>query len=127
MQILTKVMLLVAVLAGFSLVTVSGFNGLAMAANTDQVCDGVNLGSGGSCDDGGEVNKVIGTIIDILSWVVGVVSVIMIIIAGFQFVTAGGDPQKAAKARSTILYAIVGIVVVAFAQVIVRFVLKKLS
>jgi hypothetical protein len=66
-------------------------------------------------------------VINILSWVVGVVSVIMIIIAGFKYVTSGGNDTQVTGAKNTILYAIVGLVIVALAQVIVRFVLTNVT
>lgn len=45
----------------------------------------------------------------------GVIIVIMIIIAGIMFITASGDPEKVQKARNTLLYAVVGGVVLVLA------------
>lgn len=94
--------------------------------NKSAVCDGIEA-TGGSCDSNGgtTVNTIIENIINILSFVVGVVAVIAIIIAGLQFVTADGNQEKIAKARTAILYAVIGLVVVAIAQLIVVFVLKS--
>ncbi len=39
------------------------------------------------------------------------VSVIMILYAAFQFLTAGGDAEKVTSARNTLIYALVGIAV----------------
>ncbi len=100
----------------------------------DAACQGVAL-TGGNCDavtaDGknaadSTVNKLIATIINIFSLVVGVTSVIMIIIGGFKYITSGGDSASVSSAKNTILYSLIGLVIVAFAQVIVQFVLKKL-
>ena len=66
-------------------------------------------------------------IINIFSIVIGVVSVIMIIFGGFRYVTSGGDSGKVGDAKNTILYAIIGLVVVGAAQFIVQFVLDKVS
>jgi TRAP-type C4-dicarboxylate transport system permease small subunit len=96
----------------------------------DQACQGVTLGAGnGSCDPqaGVKVNNLLKTALRILSIIVGVAAVIMIIVGGFKFITSNGEAANVASARSTIIYAIVGIIVVAFAQVIVRFVLHKSS
>ena len=57
--------------------------------------------------------------------VVGVIAVIMIIIGGLRYITSGGDSNNTKGAKDTILYAIIGLVVVAMAQVIVKFVLNK--
>jgi hypothetical protein len=49
----------------------------------------------------------------------------MIILGGLKYITSGGDAQKVASAKSALIYAIVGLVIVALAQAIVRFVLGK--
>lgn len=99
---------------------------LALAqTNTDDVCEGVKL-TGGGCEDDGSISKVIQTIINILSIITGVVAVIMIIIGGLRYVTSAGDSNNLSSAKNTILYAIIGLVVVAMAQVIVRFVISKI-
>lgn len=95
------------------------------------LCQGANLQVGSTCTDldtadaEGSVNSVITTVINIFSIVVGVIAVIMIIIGGIRFVMSGGDSGATTSARNTILYAIVGLVVVALAQIIVRFVLQE--
>ena len=65
------------------------------------------------------------TVINVLSVVVGIVAVIMIIIGGFRYVTSGGKQESVTGAKNTILYAVIGLVIVALAQVIVRFVLTR--
>lgn len=71
------------------------------------------------------VSKLLNSVINILSIVVGAVSVIMIIIGGFRYIISGGDSAGVTAGKNTILYAVVGLVVVLFAQVIVRFVLTQ--
>lgn len=71
------------------------------------------------------VDDIIRLVINIFSLIVGVISVIMIIIGGLKYITSGGDSGNVSGAKNTILYAIIGLVVVALAQVIVRFVLEK--
>jgi hypothetical protein len=101
-----------------------------MVAATDSkanVCEGIGL-TGGSCGGGGtSITKVVEAVINILSIVVGVVAVIMIIFGGFKYITSGGDTAKVASAKNTIVYAIVGLVVVALAQTIVHFVLSNVA
>ncbi|HET7672946.1 MAG TPA: pilin [Candidatus Saccharimonadales bacterium] len=72
-----------------------------------------------------KLNDLIATIVNLFSVVVGVVAVIMIIVGGFRYVTSGGDSGNVSSAKNTILYAIVGLVIVALAQFIVKFVLSK--
>ena len=69
----------------------------------------------------GLAHKVVNTI----SLVVGAISVIMIIIGGFRYITSGGDSTKVGGAKNTIIYAIIGLVIVALAQLIVHFVLNQ--
>lgn len=73
------------------------------------------------------VQSIVTTVINVFSWVVGVVSVIAIILGGFKYITSGGDANGVSSAKNTILYAIVGLVIVALAQVIVRFVIGTTS
>lgn len=73
----------------------------------------------------GRVNSVIADGVNIISSIVGIVAVIMIIFGGFKYITAGGDSGKINSAQQTIIYAIVGLVIVALAQIIVRFVLSE--
>ena len=49
----------------------------------------------------------------------------MIIIGGLRYITSGGDSGNVTGAKNTILYAVVGLIVVALAQVIVRFVVNR--
>ncbi len=75
----------------------------------------------------GRVDQIISTVINIFSLVVGVISVIMIIIGGLKYITSGGDSGNVSGAKNTILYAIIGLVIVALAQVIVKFVLGQVT
>jgi hypothetical protein len=73
----------------------------------------------------GTVNNIIVTAINIFSVVVGIVCVVMIIIGGLKYVTSNGDAGNVSGAKNTILYALVGLVIVALAQLIVKFVIQK--
>jgi type IV secretory pathway VirB2 component (pilin) len=101
---------------------------LALTPNQKAVCDAI--GSGTDCvetdDQGGtKVDSVIKTIVKLLGFVAGMLAVIMIIVSGIKYVTSGGDSNKIASAKNTLVYAIVGIIIVALSQVIVRFVLGQ--
>ncbi len=132
MIITKKITLLVAILC--SVFIVIGSSGPASAQLFDgakrDACRGANLSaSDGSCDKGQPANKLestIGNIIDILSVIVGIAAVILIIINGLKFITANGDSNSISSAKNGIIYAIVGLIVVAMAQVIVRFVLTRI-
>jgi len=95
------------------------------------LCQGSNIDfsnatANQNCDNGSSsVGKLIRTIINVLSVVIGAIAVIMIIIGGFRYITSGGSAEGTKAARQTIVYAIVGLVVVALAQIIVHFVLNN--
>ena len=101
------------------------------SSSQQQACSGIDLGSGSSsCASqatGAGVSSLISTTIDILSFVVGAVAIIMVIIGGFKYVISSGDSNAANSARNTILYALVGLAIAAVAQVLVRFVLNKVG
>lgn len=112
-----------------------GLGGLVPAlASADTAKQAVcqSLGSNGDCTSdpaggGVKINSVITAVVNILSFVVGLAAVIMIVVGGFKMITSGGDSSKVASGRSTVIYAIIGLIVAVFAQAIVYFVLKKLK
>ena len=55
------------------------------------------------------------------------VALLMIIINGFLYITAAGDPQRMAQARQGLLYAVIGLVVILLAGTIVTFVIKAVA
>lgn len=95
----------------------------------DQICQGVGAVTGNadctSTSGQPTVDKVLKLALSILSFVVGVIAVIMLIVGGLKYILSQGESAQTASAKNTILYAIVGMVVAALAQVIVRFVLSK--
>lgn len=58
--------------------------------------------------------------------IAGVAAVIMIIISGLRFITSHGDPQTVNGAKNTILYSVVGLVIIVLAQGIISFIVGKL-
>lgn len=52
----------------------------------------------------------------------GIAAFVMLLVGGFQFLTAGGDPKKTQAASSTLTYAIFGLVAVIAAWFILRFI-----
>jgi hypothetical protein len=96
---------------------------LAYADAKDDVCAGLPGGCAANSDN--KINSTLKSVVGILSAIVGIVAVIMLIVGGFRYVTSGGDSSKVASAKNAIIYAIVGIIVVAFAQFIVQFVLDR--
>lgn len=67
------------------------------------------------------------TITNIMLYIVGAISVIMIIIGGIRYVVSGGNSANVTAAKNTILYAVVGIVVAILGYAIVNFVISSFS
>lgn len=75
----------------------------------------------------GSLQEIAQTVVNFLSVIVGVIAVIMIIVGGFRYITSGGDSGNVSGAKNTLIYAIVGLIIVALAQFIVNFVLTNVS
>lgn len=63
------------------------------------------------------------TISNVMLFLVGAVSVIMVVIGGLRYVISGGNSASVGAAKNTILYAIVGLVIALLAYAIVNFVI----
>src|SRR4051812_11673489 len=132
-------LLIVSAVSAMSLLL--GFALPAYAQNAQEqinngLCAGSNLqfteNTAGQCQASGtdataQINNIVHTTVNLLSFIVGIVAVIMIMIGGFRYITSGGNDTSVTAAKNTILYAVIGLVVVALAQIIVRFTLSKLT
>jgi hypothetical protein len=59
----------------------------------------------------------------ILATVAGIISVIFIIVGGIKYITANGDSSSIASAKSTIIYALIGLLVAVLARPMINFVI----
>jgi energy-converting hydrogenase Eha subunit E len=98
-------------------------------------CDTGNLsiGSGANCAQGNDqpgnlfgTGGIFQTITNILLFLIGAISVIMLIIGGIRYVVSNGDSNAVVGAKNTILYAIIGIVVAFLAYAAVNFIITQL-
>jgi hypothetical protein len=95
--------------------------GASEASGNDVNCNDNSAG------DASSLTSLAKNIVNIFSIIVGAVAVIMIIYGGFRYITSGGDSNSVGSAKNTLIYAIVGLIIVALAQIIVRFVLTQSS
>lgn len=120
----TIINLAIVMVVAFSFTALLPTNTVSAAApeSKQAACDAI-----GGCDgsSGRKVSSLLSKVINFLSWLVGLIAVIMIIVGGFKFIISGGDPNATKSARNTIIYALVGVAVAALAQLMVRFVLNK--
>lgn len=111
-----------------------------MVASADDICTHTNLttqqalqcgtnSAGGNGQSPAQatqtVNDTIKTGLNILSVLIGIVAVVMIIMGGLRYILSGGSQEKVTSAKNTLLYAVIGLIIVALAQIIVKFVLDK--
>ncbi len=89
----------------------------------EQAC--INDPSATICQNKDEqVGGLIANVINVLLFVVGIISVIVIIVGGIMYATSAGDAGTVTKAKNTILYAVVGLAIAFFAYAIVNWVVK---
>ena len=92
------------------------------------LCEGSGgVWNGSGCNTPGDktVTGLFGSITNILIFLTGAISVIMIVVGGFKYVVSAGDQTAAASAKNTILYAVIGLVVAFAAYAVVNFVLVE--
>jgi hypothetical protein len=100
---------------------------LVLADSKSEVCAGANAASGGTgCGNTtGDLNRIITTGINLFSIIIGITAVVMMMVGGFKYITASGDSSKITSAKHTVIYALIGLVIVGLSQVLVQFVLDK--
>lgn len=62
----------------------------------------------------------------IIAVAAGIVAVIMIIVGGFKFIVSGGEAQAVASAKKTILFSVVGLIVIALSETIFTFIVGNI-
>lgn len=96
--------------------------------------ENLTLQSGANCAKGkGQQTDLFGQtgvfkrIVDVMLFLIGAISVIMLIMGGVRYVLSGGEQGKVAEAKNTILYAVIGVVVAILAYAVVNFVISSFS
>jgi uncharacterized membrane protein YidH (DUF202 family) len=101
----------------------------AFSGSKEAVCAGVALDSSTGCssleESTTDPSTTVRTALNILTAVVGIIAVVMMIIAGVKYITSQGDSNQVNSAKNTIIYSVVGLVVVVLTQVVVRFVIAR--
>lgn len=129
-QLMVAALLLTPVLAVAAVPAVSAQDKPNIENNLCSGAANLQFGGNDNCKTSGgqaerKVNDLIADIINVFSVIVGIVAVIMIIYGGFRYIVSGGDSGNVTTAKNTILYAIIGLLIVAFAQFVVKFILGR--
>lgn len=122
---LKKIKLLALITLGFVPLALAAAPAVTYASTSSEIQSGIDQATGGnvSSDPAGSLSSIIRDILNILSAFAGILAVVMIIVAGFRYTASAGSEESVKKAKSSIVYAIIGVVIVAVAQVIVHFVI----
>lgn len=70
-------------------------------------------------------NGLLGKVTNIIALVTGIVAILFVLFGGFKYLTSSGESGKVQEAKNTIIYALVGLVVIVMARSIILFVLNK--
>jgi len=130
---LKNYIMIIATLFTFSLPALLPVTTYACNNIQNNIQTGINnsTGSSDTCGSGSTITTGIGNlateVVNILSVVVGIVAVIFLIYGGFRYITSGGESSNVSNAKNTLIYAVVGLVIVALAQLIVHWVLNSAS
>lgn len=98
----------------------------------DDICSNPNVSqevkNASGCGGGGgqTLDNALSSILKAIILIMGLVAVVFIIIGGINYITSGGDAAKVKKARETILYAVIGLIICALAFAIVQFVISDI-
>ena len=106
--------------------------GLGIAAISVSAINFIGDQLGGTAGSSGLPNIVadgnlFSNILNLALGLIGAISLLMVTLGGFKYITSGGDPQKTNSAKNTILYSLIGLGISVFAFAIVNFVLLKLQ
>lgn len=75
----------------------------------------------------GSISELIEAIVKFLQEVALVITAGVIVLAGYFFVTSGGDPAKVTQAKNMVLYALIGLVIILMAQSIIALIEKVIK
>lgn len=103
-----------------------------LADTSSSLCSGAGgTLNGGSCDTPGKnlagTGGFVGSITNTLITIAGAITVIVIVIGGIRYITSTGDATRVKQAKDTILYGVIGLVVVIMAYAIVNFVIGRIT
>jgi Type IV secretion system pilin len=76
--------------------------------------------------DTGNNSQTIPTVLSIVFAIAGALALLMITVSGLRYITSAGNPERTAKARNGIIYALVGLAIAVSAEAIVTFIINGL-
>ena len=122
-NILISTLMVAVMVFGVSIIYQTGNTEIAGAINSE-ITSGMNATSAGTSTPT-DANVVIKNVTNIMFFIIGAVSVIMLIYGGIRYTTSGGNANSVTAAKNTIMYSIIGLVVAILAFAVVQFVVNQ--
>ena len=122
-NILISTLTVAVMVFGVSIIYQTGNTEIAGAINSE-ITSGMNATSAGTSTPT-DANVVIKNVTNIMFFIIGAVSVIMLIYGGIRYTTSGGNANSVTAAKNTIMYSIIGLVVAILAFAVVQFVVNQ--
>ena len=124
-NILISTLTVAVMVFGVSIIYQTGNTEIAGAINSE-ITSGMNATSAGTSTPT-DANVVIKNVTNIMFFIIGAVSVIMLIYGGIRYTTSGGNTNSVTAAKNTVIYSIVGLVISILAYAIVNFVVTNIK
>ncbi len=124
-SILISTLMVAVMVFGVSIIYQTGNTEIAGAVNSE-ITSGMNATSAGTSTPT-DANVVIKNVTNIMFFIIGAVSVIMLIYGGIRYTTSGGNTNSVTAAKNTVIYSIVGLVISILAYAIVNFVVTNIK
>ena len=124
-SILISTLMVAVMVFGVSIIYQTGNTEIAGAVNSE-ITSGMNATSAGTSTPT-DANVVIKNVTNIMFFIIGAVSVIMLIYGGIRYTTSGGNTNSVTAAKNTVIYSIVGLVISILAYAIVNFVVTNIE
>ena len=95
----------------------------------DDACKGVKqIDSTQGCGTAdNKFKRIVARIVNLFSYIIGIAAVVMIMVSGFKYLTSAGEAAKVESSKNALVYALVGLAIVALAQFLVRVVLSTVN
>lgn len=130
MKLFKKIKFVLIIIMGIFLISSNIAYSQGSPLQTDNIktqTDAFQLSSGYTATgDSGSVSNIIAKIIFIALSILAIVFIILIIIAGFQWMTAGGSEEQITKAKKNISNAVIGLVIILSAYALTWFIFNYL-
>ena len=124
-SILISTLMVAVMVFGVSIIYQTGNTEIAGAINSE-ITSGMNATSAGTSTPT-DANVVIKKVTNTMFFIIGAVSVIMLIYGGIKYTTSGGNTNSVTAAKNTVIYSIVGLVISILAYAIVNFVVTNIK